>query len=49
MLQDRVLEDVMETNVFVGVDVSRDSLDVASGAQKASSLLPMIKRGSMRW
>jgi transposase len=34
MLQDRVLEDVMETNVFVGVDVSKDSLDVAIGAQK---------------
>jgi len=34
MLQDRVLEDVMETKVFVGVDVSKDSLDVAIGAQK---------------
>jgi transposase len=34
MLQDRVLEDIMETNVFVGVDVSKDSLDVAIGAQK---------------
>jgi transposase len=34
MLQDRVLEDVMETKVFVGVDVSKDSLDVAIGPQK---------------
>jgi len=34
MLQDRVQEDVMETNVFVGVDVSKDSLDVAIGPQK---------------
>jgi len=34
MLQDRVLEDVMETNVFVGIDVSKDSLDVAIGPQK---------------
>jgi transposase len=34
MLQDRVLEDVMETKLFVGVDVSKDSLDVAIGAQK---------------
>jgi hypothetical protein len=31
MLQDRVLEDDMETKVFVGVDVSKDSLDVAIG------------------
>jgi transposase len=34
MLQDRVLEDIMEKNVFVGVDVSKNSLDVAIGAQK---------------
>jgi len=34
MLQDRVLEDVMEAKVFVGVDVSKDSLDVAIGPQK---------------
>jgi transposase len=34
MLQDRVLEDVMEEKVFVGVDVSKDSLDVAIGTQK---------------
>jgi transposase len=34
MLQDRVLEDDMETKVFVGVDVSKDSLDVAIGTQK---------------
>jgi transposase len=34
MLQDWVLEDIMETNVFVGVDVSKDSLDVAIGTQK---------------
>jgi transposase len=34
MLQDRVQEDIMETNVFVGVDVSKDSLDVAIGSQK---------------
>jgi transposase len=34
MLQDRVQEDVMETKVYVGVDVSKDSLDVAIGAQK---------------
>jgi len=34
MLQDRVQEDVMEEKVFVGVDVSKDSLDVAIGAQK---------------
>jgi transposase len=34
MLQDRVQEDVMETNVFVGVDVSKDSLDVAIGTHK---------------
>ena len=34
MLQDRVKEDVMEQKVFVGVDVSKDSLDVAIGAQK---------------
>jgi hypothetical protein len=34
ILQDRVLEDVMETKVFVGVDVSKDSLDVAIGPHK---------------
>jgi len=34
MLQDRVLEDIMETNVFVGVDVSKDSLDIAIGPNK---------------
>jgi transposase len=34
MLQDRVQEDVMETKLFVGVDVSKDSLDVAIGTQK---------------
>jgi len=34
MLQDRVLEDVMETKLFVGVDVSKNSLDVAIGTQK---------------
>jgi len=34
MLQDRVQEDVMEEKVFVGVDVSKDSLDVAIGTQK---------------
>jgi len=34
MLQDRVLEDVMEAKVFVGVDVSKDSLDVAIGPHK---------------
>ena len=34
MLQDRVLEDIMETNVFVGVDVSEDSLEVVTGPQK---------------
>jgi transposase len=34
MLQDRVQEDVMEEKVFIGVDVSKDSLDVAIGAQK---------------
>jgi hypothetical protein len=31
MLQERVLEDVMEEKLFVGVDVSKDSLDVAIG------------------
>jgi transposase len=34
MLQVWVLEDVMKTKVFVGVDVSKDSLDVAIGTQK---------------
>jgi transposase len=34
MLQDRVLEDDMETKVFVGVDVSKDSSYVAIGPQK---------------
>jgi transposase len=34
MLQDRVQEDVMEEKVFVGVDVSKDSLDVAIGPHK---------------
>jgi hypothetical protein len=34
ILQDRVQENVMETNLFVGVDVSKDSLDVAIGTQK---------------
>jgi transposase len=34
MLQDRVQEDVMEEKVYVGVDVSKDSLDVAIGPQK---------------
>jgi transposase len=34
MLQDRVLEDDMDEQVFVGVDVSKDSLDVAVGTQK---------------
>jgi transposase len=34
MLQDRVLEDIMEEKVFVGVDVSKDSLDVAIGPHK---------------
>jgi transposase len=35
MLQGRVQEDLMGTEVFVGVDVSKDSLDVAIGAAKA--------------
>jgi transposase len=34
MLQVWVLEDDMEEKVFVGVDVSKDSLDVAIGTQK---------------
>ena len=34
MLQVWVLEDVMEEKVFVGVDVSKDSLDVVIGTQK---------------
>jgi len=34
MLQVWVLEDVMKTKVFVGFDVSKDSLDVAIGTQK---------------
>jgi transposase len=34
MLQDRVKEDVMETREYVGVDVSKDNLDVAIGTQK---------------
>jgi transposase len=33
-LQDRAQEDIMEPKVFVGVDVSKDSLDVAIGPQK---------------
>ena len=39
ILQDRVLEDVMETKVFVGVDVSKDSLDVAIGSKKRNYFL----------
>jgi transposase len=34
ILQGRVQEDLMKTKVFVGVDVSKDSLDVAIGAEK---------------
>jgi transposase len=34
MLQEWVQEDVMETKLFVGVDISKDSLDVAIGPQK---------------
>jgi hypothetical protein len=34
ILQDRVQENVMETNLFVGVDVSKDILDVAISTQK---------------
>jgi transposase len=45
MLQDRVLEDVMETNVFVGVDVSKDSLDVAIGTQKEITTFANDQKG----
>jgi len=34
MLQDRVQEDVMEEKVVIGVDVSKDSLEVAIGPHK---------------
>jgi transposase len=34
MLQGRVKEELMGTKVFVGVDVSKDNLDVAIGAAK---------------
>ena len=34
ILQDWVLADDMETKIFVGVDVSKDSLDVAIGSKK---------------
>jgi len=43
MLQDRVLDDVAETKVFV--DVSKDSLDVAIGTQKEIITLTNVQKG----
>jgi len=45
MLQDRVQEDIMETNVFVGVDVSKDNLDVAIGTQKETITFANDQKG----
>jgi hypothetical protein len=45
MLQDWVLEDIMEEKVLIGVDVSKDSLDVAIAFQKEIITFSNEKKG----